>query len=223
MKKNKKNDDLATSLLGMSGLQLNMSPLPKKNMTTREILEHRLSNYNDDMELMTPMPEPEVEFDGNNLYVKRNNIKQAQWPSMSGQEGYQNKASTSIANKGPTPEGTYYIDPNKLEERQSFLNRMKKAVSEPNLSLEERAALATAKGKYGWMDKQRSWGNYRVPLEPAENTETFGRNHMYIHGGDELGSAGCIDLGPNMDKFISYIKNGKQPIKVKVKYNSENF
>ena len=60
MKKNKKNDDLATSLLGMSGLQLNMSPLPKKNMTTREILEHRLSNYNDDMELMTPMPEPEA-------------------------------------------------------------------------------------------------------------------------------------------------------------------
>ena len=70
---NYENDaDLATSLLGMSGLKLNMSPLPRKNMKTREILEHRLANYNDDMELKTPYSDPEIEFDGNDVYVRRN-------------------------------------------------------------------------------------------------------------------------------------------------------
>ncbi len=88
---NYENDnDLATSLLGISGLKLNMSPLPRKNMTTREILEYRLANYNDDMELKTPYRDNSyVDFDGENLrWIQNNQIKEIM-DAQSGQDDYQ--------------------------------------------------------------------------------------------------------------------------------------
>lgn len=223
---NYENDaDLATSLLGMSGLKLNMSPLPRKNMKTREILEHRLANYNDDMELKTPYSDPEIEFDGNDVYVRRNGTEFENFPAMAGKSGYQNRNSTSVSDLGPTPEGLYYADPKKLQERKSRLSRLKEAILDTDMPLADKAAYVFEKGTYRWQDEKKkpSWGNYRVPLEPAEDTETFGRHSMYIHGGDELGSAGCIDLGPNMDRLAPYIRSSRQPVRVRVKYKADDF
>lgn len=223
---NYENDaDLATSLLGMSGLKLNMSPLPRKNMTTREILEHRLANYNDDMELKTPYSDPEIEFDGNDVYVRRNGTEFESFPAMAGKPGYQNRSSMSVSDRGPTPEGLYYADPKKLQERKSRLSRLKEAILDTDMPLADKAAYVFEKGTYRWQDEKKkpSWGNYRVPLEPAEDTETFGRHSMYIHGGDELGSAGCIDLGPNMDRLAPYIRSSRQPVRVRVKYKADDF
>jgi len=73
------------------------------------------------------------------------------------------------------------------------------------------------------MRDEDKWGNYRIPLRPADNTETYGRHSMYIHGSDELGSEGCIDLGNNMDQLAPYIKNSRQPVSVRVKYKSDDF
>ena len=194
-------------------------------MTTREILEHRLANYNDDMELKTPYRDPEIEFDGNELYVRRNGAEFDRFPAMSGQPGYQTRESTSVPFNGPTPEGLYYVDPNKLQERKSRLSRLKEAIFDNDMSLADKAAYVLEKGTYRWQDdkKRPSWGDYRVPLELADNTETYGRSNMYIHGGEELGSAGCIDLGSNMDRLVPYIKNSRQPVRVRVRYKSDNF
>ena len=221
---NYENDaDLATSLLGMSGLKLNMSPLPRKNMTTREILEHRLANYNDDMELKTPYSDPEIEFDGNDVYVRRNGTEFESFPAMAGKSGYQNRSSMSVSDRGPTPEGLYYADPKKLQERLDFHDRFQQYLENPKPSARKILGIFFPNGEDGWMRKEGSWGNYRVPLEPAEDTETFGRHSMYIHGGDELGSAGCIDLGPNMDRLAPYIRSSRQPVRVRVKYKADDF
>ena len=207
------------------------SPLPRKNMTTREILEYYLDGYDEDMEPLHPkfrqtqMPDPELEFDGQDLYVKRNNIVQNSWPAMSGQPGYQNRASTSVSNLGPTPEGVYYVDPQNLQERIPWNDRVLKAISDDNIPIKDIPAYLFKKGTYKWMrdEKLPAWGNYRVPLEADDGTDTRGRHSMYIHGGDELGSAGCIDVGPNMDRLAPYIKNNRSSVKVLVRYKDEDF
>lgn len=225
MSRYEEDDDIRTALLNMYGLSRQMTPRPKKEMTTRELLEQQLAGYDDDMEPRTPMPDPELEFDGNELYIKRNNVRQASWPAMAGQPGYQNRASTSVSDHGPTPEGLYYVNPDEVQERLPWEDRLKTILFEKKIPVKDIPAYLFKKGTYQWMrdKKYPSWGNYRVPLEPDSNTETYGRHSMYIHGGDELGSAGCIDLGKNMDQLAPYIKNSRHPVNVRVKYKSDDF
>ncbi|SEB19056.1 RHS repeat-associated core domain-containing protein, partial [Marinobacterium iners] len=39
------------------------------------------------------------------------------------------------------------------------------------------------------------WGDWRMPLNPNDGTNTFGRDGFFLHGGSGDGSAGCIDIG----------------------------
>ena len=62
-----------------------------------------------------------------------------------------------------------------------------------------------------WFYK-KAWGNYHWSLIPDPETDMLNRepNSFTIHGGDELGSAGCIDLLHNENafkKFITSMKN----------------
>lgn len=53
----------------------------------------------------------------------------------------------------------------------------------------------------GWY----SWGKKRVLLIPSKESQTFGRNNLYLHGTEEPGkrrSAGCISLGTHIDEFV---------------------
>lgn len=55
------------------------------------------------------------------------------------------------------------------------------------------------------MTNERFWGKYRLPLIPAEETDTFGRANMYLHGTsdpDKRRSGGCISLGVEIDDFV---------------------
>lgn len=225
MSRYEEDDDIRTALLNMYGLGRQMTPRPKKEMTTRELLEQQLAGYDDDMEPRTPMPDPELEFDGNELYVKRNDVRQASWPAMAGQPGYQNRASTSVSDHGPTPEGLYYVNPDEVQERKGIIEDTLNILSQIKASKSpfDLDTLKKIGQKNYWKYLTDSWGNYRVPLNAAPNTETYGRHSMYIHGGDELGSAGCIDLGKNMDQLAPYIKNSRQPVNVRVKYKSDDF
>lgn len=51
----------------------------------------------------------------------------------------------------------------------------------------------------------KSWGGYRIPLLPAHQTQTYGRENMYFHGTSDENkrrSGGCISLGVAIDDFI---------------------
>ncbi|MDW2994474.1 MAG: DUF2778 domain-containing protein [Alphaproteobacteria bacterium] len=55
------------------------------------------------------------------------------------------------------------------------------------------------------MANQRSWGRYRIPLNPANETETYGRANFYFHGTSDPNkrrSGGCLSLGVYIDDFI---------------------
>ena len=50
-----------------------------------------------------------------------------------------------------------------------------------------------------------SWGKKRVLLMPSKESETFGRNNLYLHGTEEPDkrrSGGCISLGTHIDEFV---------------------
>ena len=92
---------------------------------------------------------------------------------------YQHQAEE---NNGPLPRGLYYID---RKESGSLVNG--------NLIKH--------------LLRRSSWGNYHWRLTPSIHTDMRGRraNSFTIHGGEEPGSAGCIDLNMGDGKFKSYL------------------
>ena len=70
-----------------------------------------------------------------------------------------------------------------------------------------------------------SWGGYRVPLIPSQDTDTFGRANFYLHGtsnANKFRSGGCISLGVQIEEFIEsdWFKNrAKDLIIIVDKYN----
>jgi hypothetical protein len=56
--------------------------------------------------------------------------------------------------------------------------------------------------KWYKMGSRAAWGNFRLTIHPYPSTETYGRGGFFIHGGSTPGSAGCIDLSTNIDKFV---------------------
>lgn len=82
-----------------------------------------------------------------------------------------------LPNEGPIPEGTYWVAPSELWDNAWY-----------------KAAPTSA------------WGNYRLTIHPFPETETYGRGGFFIHGGRVPGSAGCIDLWQDMDRFAADLR-----------------
>ncbi len=105
------------------------------------------------------------------------------------------KDRQKIPDVGPIPEENYWITPHELWENAWY--------------------------KQGSRD---AWGNYRIAIHPYPAAKTYGRGGFFIHGGKFFGSAGCIDLASNMNKFIEdlhkALPGGKNCyIPLSVKYN----
>jgi hypothetical protein len=86
-----------------------------------------------------------------------------------------------IKDQGPIPAGMYWIDPSQL--------------------------VKNTERWYG-SDRfnRRSWGNWRITIHPYPFTPVWQRGGFFIHGGDEPGSIGCIDLWVRMDSFVSRLQ-----------------
>lgn len=105
--------------------------------------------------------------------------------------------------KGPLPEGTYFLNP---EEVQSF----------EDLSLLNQVYSSTGLGG-AFKGGTYAWGNERVWLTPSEvkvfdpaTGEIVIRNNFSIHGGRVPGSAGCIDLHGNADVFFNHLRDASR-------------
>ena len=154
-----------------------------------------------------------LDFNGKELRWHQNNKVTNSWKAMSGQPDYQCKEFTNVPNKGPIPEGQWIVKQSNL---QNF----------DDLSLKDKAKsyIGSITKLFGvpagsWPGAQASWGNSRVWLEPAQETNTLGRTDLSIHGGWNYGSAGCIDLAPNMDDFKRMFQNHGNDMRLNVKYD----
>lgn len=109
--------------------------------------------------------------------------------------------------KGPIPEGSYSIDPSKVQ------------------SFQDQSITSFLKGFAGggsFPGGTNSWGNERVWINVEGSTNVYGRSGFTIHGGAVYGSAGCIDLGPNSSIFFKALMKlnleGIRNIPLNVKY-----
>lgn len=105
------------------------------------------------------------------------------YPAVSGKPRAQGDFDYSlerqkIADQGSIPEGEFWIQPSQFQENAWYRIR----------------------------NPRFAWGNYWITIHPYPSTQTYGRGGFFIHGGDSLGSAGCIDLAENMNQFVEALK-----------------
>jgi hypothetical protein len=121
-----------------------------------------------------------LHFDGRTLTLKGGRVvhtyNAVSGKSIGGKFDYSAEAQRK-RNRGPIPEGTYWIRPDEFWENAWY--------------------------KPG---STEGWGNYRVTIHPFTTTPTHERGGFFIHGGAVPGSAGCIDLAGEMDQFFKDLK-----------------
>ena len=142
-------------------------------------------------------------FDGKKFTLYENDKPIISWDAVSGAKGYQSPEYQSVKDKGTIPEGTYVA-------RQSGLQFYK------DISWSDRQRSAIGLGT--WPGRTDSWGESRVWLEPSRGSNVYGRDNFSIHGGTEPGSAGCIDMTGQIDKFTQWFKNNGHDLIINVKY-----
>ena len=123
------------------------------------------------------------------------------WEATSGRDGYQSKEFQSVASKGPIPEGSYSVNP---ANTQSIVRDI--------------GMYSKWEGGCWSRGGKDAWGTIRTWITPMKGTNTYGRSGFSIHGGKVPGSAGCIDLTNNNEKFHNWLKSYGKPVKLNVSY-----
>lgn len=98
----------------------------------------------------------------------------------------------SIENIGPIPPGEYIIIPSEINSVDFFSHKNN---IKTYTKIYAHHVVRNARG---------DWGAYRVKLHPRKFKYPFRdahRSDFFLHGGNRLGSAGCIDVG-NGDKEL---------------------
>lgn len=113
------------------------------------------------------------------------------WPAFSGPAD--ESANEATKDVGPTPQGLFAVDPAAVEQ----------------------------------LEPTPDWGSYRVRLDPYASTVDrmksclkVIRTGMYIHGGEQTGTHGCIELNKDKDEaeFFSLLKKYGKKIELEVRY-----
>ncbi len=149
-------------------------------------------------------------FDGQKLSWYENGELKKSWKAQSGRDEFQSGNQTHIKNKGPIPEGKWFVN---QVEHQNFYKS-------DDIVENFFAGLV---GKGAWPNLMSAWGTDRIWLKPATQTDTKDRTGLTIHGGWNYGSAGCIDLAQNMDDFIQNFKKYGKDIQLIVHYPKESW
>lgn len=121
---------------------------------------------------------------------------------MSGRPGLQEPRHQTEADNGPIPEGAYDVDQLQYPPSGSW-ERMKGRV-----------------GRGTWPGLEDAWGNSRAFLKARSiaDPRAAHRSGFSIHGGNDPGSAGCIDLTDGMDSFADFHRNTGQSAELNVSY-----
>lgn len=153
----------------------------KKNRSVQDWMNEVLNNLAENNHYY-------YDFDGNNLTQYKGMQSLKRWPAMSGHKDYQEPRFQNVRNKGPLPEGLYHFNKDEFQKYE-------------DLPLHHKIFAPLGMGR--WPGGVDSWGRVRVDLHPDSRNQMYGRGNLTIHGGDEFGSRGCIDLENAMDDFYS--------------------
>ena len=161
----------------------------------------------------TAVPSQALIFTGKSLALYENGLKTKEWAGVSGADGYQTPNWQDSKNKGHIPQGSYLA----RQERYQTINMKDNLIgSVSGLLSRGTGGIIPKRGK--WHGGSYAWGEHRIWLEPSFITNTFGRDGFTIHGGDDPGSVGCIDLTDMMPDFAKWYRNNGKDMIVHVKY-----
>tara|TARA_B100000586_G_C20046263_1_gene400003 strand:+ start:212 stop:868 length:657 start_codon:yes stop_codon:yes gene_type:complete len=69
-----------------------------------------------------------------------------------------------------------------------------------------------------WWVRRKSWGYIATPLKQISGT-SYSREHFYIHGGEEIGTKGCIEVNGDLNKnFHAFMRLYNRNFRLVVKY-----
>lgn len=147
------------------------------------------STKSNNFERLAELYKPSLSFNGYELCWVENSKNIECWAARSGAEGYQSASYQSLKDKGPIPEGEWFVRQNRYQ-------------SKPPIGADWIEDLKNSMGMGLWPGGEEAWGRNRIWLIPKSVKITYGRSGFSIHGGDSLGSAGCIDLSSAMPLFV---------------------
>ncbi|MFQ6744607.1 MAG: tlde1 domain-containing protein [Alphaproteobacteria bacterium] len=182
--------------------------ISKKDYKTDKKIETQSQELSDTPTFEKPVnvkPGQYAVFDGKKFTLYENDKPIMSWDAVSGKDGYRSPEYQNMKDTGPIPEGTYVA-------RQSELQH----IMLPDAVLGVAAIVGEQIGS--WPGSYYSWGGSRVWLEPSKETQTYGRDDFSIHGGWNLGSAGCIDMTGQINAFTSWLESTGKDLIVHVKY-----
>jgi len=146
-----------------------------------------------------PQELPKLIFDGENLlaYDPSTGDVLEEWSAVSGNPESTPDDLTEV-NFGPIPEGGYTIDPDNSNRHRFW--------------------------KIGWGSTD-AWGNIRTLIEPNDDTKFYDRDpgSFNIHGGNNPGSAGCVDLTDDNEDFHDWLGDQSGPVELTVDYSYGDF
>lgn len=157
-----------------------------------------------------------LKFNGKELSWNEENKPIRFWRGMSGNPDYQCKKYVKENYKGPLPEGKWLV---KQSQHQSYDDLSLWEKTKNNIDPLVDTFLNRRSGS--WLGGTKAWGKHRIWLEPADGTDNKNRTKLSIHGGEVLGSGGCLDLADKMDDFIEYFKKYGDDMILDVKYDKE--
>jgi hypothetical protein len=142
----------------------------------------------------------ELVFDGDTLFLK--NLK-----CLKGRDEHFKAVSGNLRSDA-IPDGLYWIQTGEIHVMKWSDDWTPRGFSKPTLLaaeiLEGRiwGALPSA-----MMRHMGAWGEYRIPIRQAiDQEQRTGRSKMFVHGGDNYGSAGCIDLGHHISLLVEFLR-----------------
>jgi len=143
------------------------------------------------------------------------------YKASSGMPGYQKSTEQCLPNKGPVPEGSYYIP--LIEGAAATDDGTGTCNLSPSWQIQTipRGSAAGVCEPY-WAN----WGNNRVRFEPADDVTKrsclpIKRGGFYLHDSTKGYSHGCIEVeGAFFTQLRAYIKiNKEKRLKLQIKYS----
>jgi RHS repeat-associated protein len=148
---------------------------------------------------------------GGNLGNRSKPIRQCRASSgqnVPGYFDYRNSAYQNVPGYGPTPEGLYSVN----------------LVPNPNRMANAALAGYLTPSPAGGIEKipaggEQVWGTWRARLDPAPQTNTHGRDNMYLHDSSKGETHGCIEVCTGlMNNLLQLRSAGVKSIDVLVDY-----
>ena len=156
----------------------------------------------DPINSIDPLGLHSLKFDGSNVYYYDDHGKLlGTYPASSGLFDSKNYTQP---NQGPIPPGRWTLDPSQVSGGFFHYPWRNWRISVPYRGLLNRSV--------------GDWGTYLVPLKPAKGTNTYKRDKFFLHGGNEPGSLGCIDVGTLDKDLLPKLGKHKGPITLDVVY-----